>query len=338
MDFASIPSPSAEWRALDIGAWIRSLGADWFGLNLAINAYALFILLGIGLAVVITNRRLTSRGVEPWLMIDLALWAVPLGILGGRLFHVITHPADYFYPGADFLRIFYVWEGGLAIFGALVGGGIGAYIATRIAGLRFWSFADALAPGLLVAQGVGRLGNYFNQELFGQPTDLPWGLEIDPGNRAIPVGLPVDTLFHPTFAYEMFWNFLGAMVLIALGKRLALQWGRVFALYLVWYGIGRFMLEMMRLDVAEVIFGLRSNQWASLFAVVLGLVLFVVQAKRHPGLEPSPYQPGREWEPPVALDSEERYWLDEMKQAEREDATPAKAATSSRAGTKKASS
>jgi len=128
------------------------------------------------------------------------------------------------------------------------------------------------------------------------------------------------------------------MVLVALGRRLSLQWGRVFALYLVWYGIGRFFLEMLRLDVAEVIFGLRSNQWASVAAVVIGVVVFIYQAKRHPGLEPSAYLPGREWEPPVALDSEERYWLDEMKQVERSDVMQGKAATSSRAGTKKASS
>lgn len=328
MNFASIPSPPAEWRALDIGSWIRSWGADWFSLNLTINAYALFILIGIALAVWLTNVRLTARGVEPWIVVDIALWAVPLGILGGRLFHVATHPADYFFPGAEFIRIFYVWEGGLAIFGALAGGGIGAYIGARMAGLRFWAFADALAPGLLIAQGVGRMGNYFNQELFGQPTDLPWGLEIDPGNRAIPVGLPVDTLFHPTFAYEMLWNLLGAMVLVALGRRLTLQWGRLFGLYLVWYGVGRFFLEMLRLDVAEVIFGLRSNQWASIAAILVGLGIYFVQARRHPGYEPSAYHPGKEWKPPVALDSEERYWLDEMDQPEPDKSPTSAAATS----------
>lgn len=337
MDFASIPSPPAEWRSFNIGSWLRSIGLDWFSLNLSINAYALFILTGIAIAVWLTNRRLTARGAEPWVVIDIALWAVPLGILGGRLFHVVTHPADYFFAGADLLRIFYVWEGGLAIFGALVGGGIGAWIGTKMAGLRFWSFADALAPGLLIAQGVGRMGNYFNQELFGAPTDLPWGLEIDPGNRAIPVGLPVDTLFHPTFLYEMWWNILGAMVIIAVAKTFTLQWGRVFALYLIWYGVGRFFLETLRLDVAEVIFGLRSNQWASIAAVVLGLMILAVQRRRHPGLEPSVYHPGKEWEPPVTLESEDRYWLDD-------DARPvdsrakASAATSDAPGSKKASS
>ena len=336
MQFASLPSPPAEWRSFNIGSWLRSLGLEWFSLNLSINAYALFILTGIAVAAWLTNRRLTARGAEPWVVIDIALWAVPLGILGGRLFHVITHPADYFFPGADFLRIFYVWEGGLAIFGALVGGGIGALIGARIAGLRFWSFADALAPGLLLAQGIGRVGNYFNQELFGAPTDLPWGLEIDPGNRAIPVGLPVDTLFHPTFLYEMWWNILGAMVIIALAQRFSLQWGRVFALYLIWYGVGRFFLETLRLDVAEVIFGLRSNQWASIAGILIGLFLLWNQKRRHPGLEPSVYHPGKEWEPPVTIDSEDRYWLDDRESDE--DDKKATAATSDRPGSSKASS
>jgi prolipoprotein diacylglyceryl transferase len=309
-----IPSPPAEWRSFNIGEWLRSLGLEWFSLNLVINAYALAILLGIIFSILIVNHRLTARGAEKWVVIDVALYAVPFGILGGRLFHVVTHPSDYFYQGANLWRVFYVWEGGLAIFGALLGGALGVWIGARIVGLRFWSFADALAPGLLVAQGVGRLGNYFNQELFGAPTNLPWGLQIDSTNRAIPVGLPEDTLFHPTFLYEMLWNFFGALVLLALLKRFGLQWGRLFGLYLVWYGIGRFLLETIRLDVAEVFFGLRSNQWAALTAIVVGLAIFLIQKSRHPGVEPSVYRPGREWEDPSALQSEDRYWLDENDQ------------------------
>jgi prolipoprotein diacylglyceryl transferase len=179
-----------------------------------------------------------------------------------------------------------------------------------------------------VAQAIGRIGNYFNQELFGRPTDLPWGLEIEPGNPAIPVGLPADTLFHPTFAYEMFWNLLGALVLIALGRKLGLQWGRVFALYLVWYGLGRFLLEMLRLDVAEVFWGLRANQWASVAAIALGLLIFWWQARRHPGLEPSIYRPGKEWEPEGALDSEDRYRLEDDVEPESSSAAGATTATS----------
>ena len=309
-----IPSPPSDWRSFNLGAWLRDLGLEWFGLNLTVNAYALAILLGIIFAILVVNQRLTSRGAEKWVVIDVALYAVPLGILGGRLFHVATHPTDFFFPGANIWRIFYVWEGGLAIFGALIGGALGAWMGTRIVGLRFWSFADALAPGLLIAQGVGRLGNYFNQELFGAPTDLPWGLQIDTPNPAIPAGLPPETLFHPTFLYEMLWNLFGALVLIALVRKFNLQWGRLFGLYLVWYGVGRFFLEIIRLDVAEVILGLRANQWMALVAIAVGLALFVVQARRHPGDEPSVYRLGREWEEPSALQSEDRYWLDENNQ------------------------
>lgn len=309
-----IPSPPAQWRSFNIGEWLRSLGLEWFSFNLVINAYAVAILVGIVLAILIVNYLLTARGAEKWVVVDVALYAVPLGILGGRLFHVATHPSDYFFEGANLWRVFYVWEGGLAIFGALLGGALGAWIGTRLVGMRFWSFADALAPGLLVAQGVGRLGNYFNQELFGAPTDLPWGLRIDSGNRAIPAGLPEDTLFHPTFLYEMLWNFFGALVLLAVLRRFGVQWGRLFGLYLVWYGFGRFLLETIRLDVAEVFFGLRSNQWAALAAIAVGLAIFVIQKWRHPGAEPSVYRPGREWEDPTALQSNDRYWLDENDQ------------------------
>lgn len=303
-----IPSPPSEWRSFNIGAWLRDLGLDWFSLNLSLNAYAVFILIGIGVALWLTNRRLVARGVEPWLVLDIALWAVPFGILGGRLYHVATHPADYFYEGADLLRIFYVWEGGLAILGAISLGAVGAYIGARSAGLRFTAFADALAPGLLLAQGIGRTGNYFNQELFGTPTGLPWGLQIDRPNGAVPVGLPDTTLFHPTFAYEMLWNVLGALVLIWVGRKLSLQWGRLLALYLVWYGIGRAMLETIRLDPAELILGVRVNIWGALFAVALGIVLYVRQGYRHPGSEPSAYLPGKEWEPESAVDSEDDYY------------------------------
>ncbi len=231
-----------------------------------------------------------------------------------------THPADYFYEGADLLRIFYVWEGGLAILGAVSLGAVGAYIGARSAGLRFSAFADALAPGLLLAQGIGRTGNYFNQELFGAPTDLPWGLQIDRPNSAIPVGIPETTLFHPTFAYEMLWNVLGALVLLWAGRALSLQWGRLFALYLVWYGIGRAFLENIRLDPAELILGVRVNVWGALAAIVLGVLIYLIQGSRHPGLEPHAYRPGREWKPESGVDSEDDYYsVDDL--IEQEDST-----------------
>ncbi|RZS58824.1 prolipoprotein diacylglyceryl transferase [Microcella putealis] len=303
----SIPSPGEEWRAFNLGEWLRELGLTWFSFDILINAYALCILLGIVAAVLLTNARLSRRGAEPWIVLDIALFAVPLGIIGGRIYHVVTHPADYFFPGADLLRVLYIWEGGMAIFGALIGGAIGAYLGCRVTGIRFWAFADALAPGLLLAQAFGRLGNWFNQELFGLPTDLPWGLEIDRPNPAIPVGLPDDILFHPTFLYEIIWNLAGVAVLLLLDARLRVQWGKLLGAYLIWYGVGRSVFETIRLDPSELFLGVRVNVWAAWAAVVLGIVLVLVQRRRHPGVEPGPYQPGREWSPDAGVDSEDVY-------------------------------
>ncbi|WEO75665.1 prolipoprotein diacylglyceryl transferase [Cryobacterium sp. SO2] len=278
----SIPSP--EWSYFDLGIF-------------RIHAYAICILVGIFAATALTSRRLTKRGAEPGVVLDIILWAVPLGIVGARIFHVLTHPNDYFYDGANLWDVFAVWKGGIAIFGALLGGAVGAYIGCRRSGIRFWSFADALAPGMLLAQAFGRLGNWFNSELFGLPTTLPWGLEISPDNPAYPVGLPEGTLFHPTFLYEIVWNLVGVAVILLLERQFRLRWGSAFGVYLIWYGAGRTVFESIRVDPSEIFFGLRTNVWAALFAVVLGLVIIIVQSRRHTGLELSPYLPGREWKP-----------------------------------------
>ncbi len=272
---------------------------------LTVHFYALCIIAGIILAALITNHRLTKRGAEPWVVIDICLIAVPLAIIGARIFHVLTHPGFYFGPGTNIWAVFFIWEGGIAIFGALLGGALGAWLGCRWTGIRFWTFADALAPGLLLAQAIGRFGNWFNQELFGLPTNLPWGLEINPDNSAFPAGLAPDTLFHPTFLYEVLWNGLGVLVLLWAGRRFHLQWGRLFGLYLIWYGAGRIVWESIRLDPSEVFFGLRTNVWAALLGVVLGIVIMVVQKKRHTGSEPSPYVPGREWTPKGTLQSQD---------------------------------
>ena len=291
MILASIPSPPIEWRSFNVGEWLRDMGASWATFNLTIHAYALCILLGILIGLVVTNRRLVGRGVESWLILDIALFAIPLGIVGGRAYHVVTHPADYF-AGQDIARVFYVWEGGLAIFGALILGAVGGWIGCRISGLRFTALLDAIAPGVIIAQAVGRFGNYFNQELFGGPTDLPWGLQIDLLNPAFPLGLPPGTLFHPTVLYEALWNLLGAVIIIWSGRRFTLQWGRNFAVYLVWYGIGRVAIETIRLDPSESFLGVRVNVWGAVAAVALGVAIFFVQGRRHPGIEPSGYRPG----------------------------------------------
>ena len=175
---------------------------------------------------------------------------------------------------------------------------------------------------------IGRLGNYFNHELFGLPTDLPWGLEIPAPNEAIPVGLPDGTLFHPTFLYEMIWNTIGIVFLLTMERQFRiqrrrilgltlpvpvgdaqprLQWGKVWALYMIWYGVGRVIFESIRVDPSEVLLGLRSNVWGAIGLIVLGVILYLVQRRRHPGQEPSPYVPGREWTAGGAVDSNETY-------------------------------
>lgn len=321
----SIPSPDDEWRVFELGTWLHDLGLRFITNPIPIHAYAICILLGIFAATWLTNRRLTARGAEPWVVVDIALFAVPLGIIGARVFHVVTHPNDYFFAGADPFAVLYVWEGGIAIFGSLIGGAVGAWIGCRVTGVRFWSFADALAPGLLLAQAFGRIGNWFNHELFGLPTDLPWGLEIESSNPAFPPGLADGTLFHPTFLYEVIWNLTGVAVLLLIERRVRVvtrmvdgrstsrlegsvyrfQWGRLFAMYLIWYGAGRIVWESIRIDPSEIFFGVRTNVWAAIAAVVIGLIILVVQARRHPGVEPSPYVPGKEWTPPGVVDSDE---------------------------------
>lgn len=284
-----IPSPGPEWQKIPI---------DIFGLHWRIQTYAIIILIAIIVAAIWVHRRLNKRGAEPGVVLDIVLWAVPLGIVGARFYHVFTHPNDYFYSGANLWNVFAIWDGGNAIFGALLGGAIGVWIACRISGLRFTTFADALAPALLLAQAIGRLGNYFNQELFGLPTNLPWGLEISSSNTAIPVGLPANTLFQPLFLYEMIWNIIGVFVLLWLERHFHLQWGKLLAVYLIWYGLGRSYLESIRIDPSEFNFlGIPFNTWAAFGAVLVGIIVFIVQSRRHSGLEPSAYRPGREWTP-----------------------------------------
>jgi len=305
---ASIPSPPVEWQipiSIPIGQWLPFLGT---GTVISIHAYALCILVGIVIAIWLTEVRLRKRGVEPWAIIDVVIWAVPLGIIGARVWHVLTHPTDFFYPGADPWAVIRIWDGGGAIFGSIVFGTLGVWIGSRIAGLRFLTVVDAIAPGLLLAQAFGRIGNWFNHEIFGLPTTLPWGLEIESSNPAFPIGLPEGTLFHPTFLYEMIWNVIGAGLLLFLGSRLHLQWGKVFALYLIWYGIGRAWLEAIRLDPSEILLGLRINDWGAILAIALGLGIWIVQSIRHTGREASPYLPGREWRAKTsAVDSEDTY-------------------------------
>ena len=275
----SIPSPT-----------ISQINIGPFG----IHFYALFIIAGIFAAGTIGHFRLKQRGAVGLEVIDIALWAVPIGILGARLVHVLTHLNDYFGEGRDPLAAFRIWEGGLAIYGALIFGALGAFVGARLSGVNFLAFADAIAPGLLIAQAIGRLGNYFNQELFGLPTDLPWGLEISSPNDAIPIGLPEGTLFHPTFLYEIIWNLLAFGLLLLLEGRLKLRWGQTFGLYLALYSVGRFWIEGIRIDPSEVFLGMRSNQWSAIAGILVAAALIYWSRRTHPQAEESVFIPGRE--------------------------------------------
>ncbi|WP_425502319.1 prolipoprotein diacylglyceryl transferase [Phytoactinopolyspora limicola] len=273
---ASIPSP-------DRGVW--NLGP------VPLRAYALAIIAGIVVAIWLGTRRWAARGGVPAAVSDIAIWAVPFGIIGARIYHVITDHQLYFGEGRDAMRIFEIWEGGIGIWGAIAGGALGAWIACRRRGIPLPAMADALAPGILIAQGIGRWGNYFNNELYGRQTDLPWGLEIHQmeNGRAVvgPDGEPVllEGLYHPTFLYESLWAFAIAGLLIWADRRFRLGHGRVFALYVAGYTLGRSLFEYLRIDEANEILGLRVNQWVSALLFVGAVVYFIVSARRRPGRE-----------------------------------------------------
>ena len=283
MNLASIPSPSQ---------------AVWHLGPLPLRGYALCIVLGIMASVVIGERRLVARGASPGTMSDVAMWAVPFGIAGGRIYHVITTPAKYFGSDGHAVDALKIWEGGLGIWGAISIGAVGAYIGARRAGIRMPVLADAIAPGLLVAQGLGRFGNWFNQELYGKPTDLPWALEIDEPHR--PKNGLGDGLYHPTFLYESLWCFGAVALIIWLERRFGLGYGRVFALYVITYTAGRGWIEALRVDEAHHIAGLRLNDWTSLILFAGAWVGFWLSARRHPGREPTAYKDGHGYDPALA--------------------------------------
>jgi prolipoprotein diacylglyceryl transferase len=243
---ASIPSP--DWSGFDIPL-------PWG--TLRIHAYALCILAGIVVGLWLTSVRWAKRGAPEGSVWDIVVWAIPFGIIGGRLYHVVSSPDAYFGPGfdgtGDLSLIPQIQRGGLGIWGAVLLGVVGAWIGCRRSGVKLTAFLDAAAPGLLLAQAVGRWGNYFNQELFGGPTTLPWGLQIDADNPNFPAGTPADTLFHPTFLYESLWNLAGVVILLALDRKFNFRRSRLFWLYAMYYTLGRVWIEAMRIDDAEQI-------------------------------------------------------------------------------------
>ncbi|AEA25067.1 Prolipoprotein diacylglyceryl transferase [Pseudonocardia dioxanivorans CB1190] len=275
---AFIPSP-------DRGVW--HLGP------LPIRAYALCIIAGIIVAVWWGERRFVARGGKPGTVVDVAVFAVPFGLVGGRLYHVATDWETYFGPGGTPIDALKIWQGGLGIWGAIALGGVGAWIGCRRRGIPLPFFADAVAPGIVVAQAVGRLGNYFNQELYGGPTDAPWGLEIY--NRVDPsTGLPdplggiaLDktpiAIVQPTFLYELIWNGLVAVVIVWADRRFRLGHGRVFGLYVAGYTLGRFFIELLRTDPATRVFGgIRINVVVAAVVFVCAVVYVIVARRRGP--------------------------------------------------------
>jgi prolipoprotein diacylglyceryl transferase len=270
----SIPSPS---------------NAIWYLGPVPIRGYALSIILGIIVAIWLAERRWVARGGQSGEIADLAVWGIPFGLIGGRLYHVLTDNNLYFGEGRNPIEALYIWRGGLGIWGAIAMGALGIIIAARRKGIRLLPVLDAIAPTVLVAQAIGRWGNWFNQELFGKPTDLPWALEIDAEHR--PPGYFLDDTFHPTFLYEFLWN-LGAFGFVVWAdRRFRLGYGRVAALYVMAYTLGRGWIEMLRIDNVELqnVGGLRFNVWTSIVLFVAAAIYFVVSLRRHPGREESVY-------------------------------------------------
>jgi prolipoprotein diacylglyceryl transferase len=279
MTLAYIPSPSQ-------GVW--HLGP------LPIRAYALCIILGVIVAVLIGERRWVARGGTRGAVADMAGVAVPFGLVGGRIYHVITSPSQYLdHP----IEALYIWRGGLGIPGGILGGVIAGIIICKRRGIRPGAMADAIAPGVPIAQAIGRFGNYFNQELFGRPTHLPWGLEIAPDN---PDAVPGAEAYHPTFLYEAIWNVGVAGIVVWADRRWRLGRGRAFALYLALYAVGRSWVEALRIDDAHRFFGLRLNDYVAM-VVFVGAVTYLVR-KRGEGRE-DVVQDAPASEPDVALDA-----------------------------------
>jgi prolipoprotein diacylglyceryl transferase len=264
----SIPSPSTSiWY---IGAF-------------PLRAYALCIIAGIIVAMIIATRRWRARGGTADSMELMVVVGVPFGIVGARLYHVITDYQLYFGPGRQPLDALKIWQGGLGVWGAIALGVLGGYLVARRRKIAFPAVLDAIAPAILVAQAIGRLGNWFNQELFGRPTTLPWGLEIASDYR--PAGYAQFATFHPTFLYEVLWNLAAAVLLVWLDRRFRLGHGKVFALYVMLYCAGRFWIEALRIDTVNEIGGFRLNNYTALIGFVVALVWLIWLIRNRPGRE-----------------------------------------------------
>lgn len=252
-----------------------------------LRAYALCIILGIVVAIWWGERRWQERGGQQGTVLDVAMFAVPFGLVGGRLYHVATDWQKYFGAGGNPIEALYIWQGGLGIWGAVFLGGVGAWIGCRVYRIPLPAFGDAIAPPILLAQAIGRLGNWFNQELYGRETTVPWGLEIYPrfdanGDPDPMNGVSndvVEKIVHPTFLYELLWNVLIVVLLVQIDKRWRIGHGRLFALYVAGYSFGRFCVELMRDDEATMIAGIRVNSFTSALVFLAAIAYFVFATK-----------------------------------------------------------
>ncbi len=273
----------------------------WHAGPIPIRAYALCIVAGMIIAVWLTNRRWIKRGGTDSEVWDIAVWAIVFGLIGGRLYHVITDPELYFEHGENPVNAFKIWDGGLGIWGAIALGGVGAWIGCRRKGIRLAAFADAAAPGIIFAEAIGRWGNWFNNELYGGPTSLPWRLQIhkidvvtghltqcDVGNIG---NVGVCGYYQPTFLYESLWDLALGIALLYVGRRFVLGQGNLFALYVMGYTVGRGWIEALREDHANHILGVRLNDWTSLLVFIGGALWYY----RHRNVPAAPlYRDGHE--------------------------------------------
>jgi prolipoprotein diacylglyceryl transferase len=269
-----------------------------------LRAYAVCIILGIIVAIWWGEKRWRARGGEAGAVLDVAVFAVPFGLIGGRIYHVATDWQKYFGADGNPVDALKIYQGGLGIWGAVFFGAIGAWIACRIYKIPLPALGDALAPPILLAQAIGRLGNYFNQELYGRETDLPWGLEIylrfdESGRLDMMNGVSsgeVHSVVHPTFLYELLWNVAIVLALVYLDRRFRIGHGRLFALYVAGYCFGRFFVELMRDDEATQIAGIRINSFTSalVFLAAVAYFLFATKGREsaeqlRPGAGPRPW-------------------------------------------------
>lgn len=260
----------------------------WMLAGIPIRAYALCIITGFIIAVWIGSKRYVKRGGNPDVVIDAAIVAMISGVIGGRLYHVITDHQKYFCDDCNPVDAFKITNGGLGIWGAVFLGTVCVYFYLKAKHVPFAPFADAMAPGIVLAQGIGRLGNWFNQELYGAETSVPWALEIyyrvDAEGKFAPLtghstGEIIATV-HPTFLYELIWNVSVFLLLLWADKKFTLSHGRVFALYVAGYTLGRFFIETMRVDEATHLFGLRINVIVSAVVFIASVVVFYVLSQK----------------------------------------------------------